>query len=148
MSKMTDGAHDVKPAMSPEELHEAAVMGSVQLLKAGQAFYNEKADPGELDLVATVREYMKEYGVDEDTLVQKFDNNTFVVESANRHTLAQQFNLTRWADEQFTIIQAQDGIDTRTMRFQAIYEVKPEAWLKIFKEGLLPNLVEHGIRTY
>lgn len=148
MSKVKDGAHDVKPTMSPEELHEAAIMGSVQLLKAGQEFYNEKAAPGELDLVSTVRQYMKDYGIDEGTLAEKFDNNTFVVEATNRHTLAQQFNLTRWVDEQFTIIQAQDGIDTRTMRFQAIYEVKPEEWLKIFKGGLLPNLAEHGIRTY
>lgn len=126
--------------------NEQAVMSSLGLLKAGQMFYDEKADPGEMDLVKEVRARLFEKGINEEKLAACFDASNFVQEADGRHTHAQQWNLTRWVDEQFTLIQAQDGVDTRLYRYQAIYEVKPDDWLKVFNDGILPNLAEFGIR--
>lgn len=132
--------------LSPEEAQEAAVMGSLGLLKAGQDFYNEKADPDEIDLVQVVRSRLHDQGINDEVLAKSFDQSNFIQEADGKHTHAQQWNLTRWIDEQFTLIQAQDGLDTRLYRYQAMYEVKPEEWLKVFDGGILPNLVEFGIR--
>lgn len=127
-------------------LEEQAALNGIGLLQAGQMFYNEGADPDEVDLVQAVRQRLFEKGINEDQLAACFDSSNFVQEAGGRHTHAQQWNLTRWVDEQFTLIQAQDGVDTRLFRYQAIYEVQPDVWLKVFDDGILPNLAEFGIR--
>lgn len=127
-------------------LEEQAVLSGLGLMKAGQIFYDEKADPDEVNLVKVVRDRLFEKGINEEKLAACFDSSNFVQEAEGRHTHAQQWNLTRWVDEQFTLIQAQDGVDTRLFRYQAIYEVQPDVWLKVFNDGILPNLAEFGIR--
>lgn len=129
--------------LAPEEQAMANVIG---LMQAGQGFYNEKADPNELDLVKVVREKLFSGGVDEDTLNACFDKSNFIQEATGKHTHAQQWNMTRWIDEQFTLVQAQDGVDTRLFRFQSVYELHPDEWLKVFDRGIAPNLLEFGLR--
>ena len=129
--------------MTPEEMAASSVIG---LMQASQNFYNEKADPDELDLVKVVREKLFNGGVSDDVLETCFDKSNFVQEAMGKHTHAQQWNITRWIDEQFTLVQAQDGIDTRLYRFQSVYEVKTDDWLKVFDHGIAPNLLEFGLR--
>ncbi len=129
-----------------EHLATDPVIAGLNLLKAGQSFYEQKAGANELDLVKVVRERLFEHGINEETLTKCFDNSNFVQEAQGRHTHAQQWNLTRWVDEQFTLVQVQDDVDTRLYRYQAMYEVNPDDWLKVFDQGILPNLAEFGIR--
>ncbi len=119
----------------------------VSLMQAGADFYNEKRDENELDLVRVVRDRLFEKGMSDEQLADCYDNNRFVQEANGRHTHAQQWNLTRWIDEQFTLVQAQDGIDTRIYRFQSVYELGTDEWLKVFDNGIAPNLLEFGLRN-
>jgi hypothetical protein len=125
---------------------ETAAANVIGLLQAGQMFYNEKPTPDEVNLVAKVRDWLKEKAVDEELLVAAFDKSNFVQEAEGKHAHAQLFNLNRWMDEQLSIIQAEDNIDTRLFRYQVMYEVSPDQWLTVVEKGVLPNLVEFGLR--
>ena len=126
---------------------DQALANVVSLLQAGQQFYNEQRDENELDLVKVVRDRLFEKGMSDEQLANCYDNSRFVQEANGRHTHAQQWNLTRWVDEQFTLVQAQDGVDTRIYRFQSVYELGTDEWLKVFDNGIAPNLLEFGLRT-
>lgn len=128
------------------EIAIEAAEPALDLLQAAQSFYHEPAAATELNLVNELRARFQNVGVSEDVLVRCFDNSCFVREAMGKHAHAQQWNLTRWINEQFNLIQSRDGVDTRLYRYQAIYEIDTNDWLKIFDHGILQNLLEFGLR--
>lgn len=131
---------------TPKDIALENVEPALHLLQAGQSFYNEAPAANEVNLVNEIRIRFQNFGVSEEVLNRCFDNSCFVQEAQGKHAHAQQWNLTRWINEQFNLIQSHDGIDTRLYRYQAIYEIDTDAWLKIFDHGILQNLLEFGLR--
>lgn len=131
-----------KIKQSQEDLKNEFVLNSLQQLKKISDFYQESPTEGELDLVALVRADLFSKGVDEGRLKRVFDHNPFVVEAKGRHTHAQQFQLCRWLNQQFEIVQVYDNIPTQLERYQVIFGASIEEWIKIWREGLLIRLRE------
>lgn len=115
-------------------------------LRKIQNFYDDPPAENEIDLVDIVREKLLDAGITEESILQSFDSNGFVREATGRHSHAQLWNLSRWLDEQLSLIQVQDGADTRLLRYQIMYEVPPMKWLTVFEKGILPSLVGYGLR--
>lgn len=108
--------------------------------KGPMEFYNSQRHPGELDLIATVRGLMAEAGLGE-RLPYAFDNNRFILDALHRPAHAQQYNLNRYLTLQFMAAQ-----EASTMpRYALIYEIAPHDWLSIFKDTVLPALVDANL---
>lgn len=129
-------------AKSQEELQQDFVRESMQRMQQSCDFYKEKPKEVELDLVALIRADLFNYCVDEDRLQRVFDTNPLVIEAQGRHTHAQQFQLSRWLNQQFNIAQVFDGIPTQLERYQVIFEARPDEWVKIWREGLIVRFRE------
>ena len=108
--------------------------------KGPMEFYNSQRRSDEMDLIATVRGMMSEAGLGE-RLPYAFDNNRFIMEAMNRPAHAQQYNLNRYLTLQFM---AAEGAATMP-RYALIYEIAPHDWLTIFKDTVLPAMVDANL---
>jgi hypothetical protein len=124
---------------------EYAAKVTLERMTNSAKFYSQKRADGELDLVQATRKMLAEAGADEEKLIAHYDTDRFVKEAADKHAHAQQFQLNRFFNGQFCIIDAEDGGDTRLLRYQLIYEVKPSEWLTIMKKSVIPGFVELGL---
>ena len=114
------------------------------MLRRGVDFYNEAPQVDEINLVARVRSLLKDNGLGEDRLVEAYDQNRFVKEAEGRHAHAQQFNLNRYFVDQLSKLEKQ-GDDSRLLRFQLVYEVRPTEWLKIIEQSIVPNILDKDL---
>lgn len=125
-----------------EGLAKDHVEQSLNHLKKAMDFYQAPREEDELDLVKEVRDRLFSLGVSEERLQKTYDQNPLVQEANGRHAHAQQFQMTRYLNEQFLIAQVNDGVDTALDRYQLMFEVKPTEWLQIFDQGLSKNFLE------
>lgn len=108
--------------------------------KGPMDFYNSQRRSDEMDLIATVRKMMEEAGLGE-RLPYAFDTNRFIMDAVNRPAHAQQYNLNRYLTLQFMAAE-----DAATMpRYALIYEIAPSDWLTIFRDTVLPALVDANL---
>ena len=108
--------------------------------KGPMEFYNSQRRPDEMDLISEVRGLMAEAGLSE-RLPYAFDSNRFIVEAKNRPAHAQQYNLNRYLTLQFMAAEGPVTIP----RYALIYEIAPHDWLTIFKDTVLPALVDSNL---
>lgn len=102
--------------------------------------YQAPRQEDELDLVRIVREKMVQAGLLE-KLPLAFDNNRFIQEAIGKPSHAQQYNLNRYFSTQ--LMTAQD--DTLVQRYALIYEIRPDEWLNVFDNTILPAIVNFNL---
>lgn len=123
--------------MSLTQQHVEAVQ---ERFKGPMDFYNSQRQSDELNLVSVVREMMVEAGLG-DRLPIAFDNNRFILEAMNRPAHAQQYNLNRYFTLQFMACAASSTMP----RYSLIYEIAPSEWLTIFRDTVLPAIVDSNL---
>lgn len=125
--------------MQPNEIENKLAEVEARF-EAPMAFYNSQRDPQDIDLLREVRQMMTEAGLG-DRLPEAFDKNRFIIEAQNRASHAQQYNLNRYLTLQFMAC-PQAGT---TQRYSLIYEIAPNEWLRIFRDSILPAMVDYDL---
>ena len=121
-------------------MNEKAVEKLNDLMRGPMEQYQATRREDELDLVAIVRERMVQAGL-LDKLPYAFDNNRFIQEAIGKPSHAQQYNLNRYFSTQ--LMAAQD--DTLVQRYALIYEIRPDEWLNVFDNTILPAIVNFNL---
>ena len=110
-----------------------------KLLNNCADFYNTPRVENEIDLVKHVRESLIESGAGD--LISNFDESRFVIEAVDKTGHAQQFNLTRFFDLQLSAA----PIDTSVERYALLYSLRADEWLGVFKNTILPTIVDNQL---
>lgn len=118
----------------------AGVDSVIDMLHNPLTFYQTAPVPGELDMVALVRQRLIDYGK-KDIIEAVFDNSRHIREAIGKNSHAQQFHIVRWLQMQFSSLE----IDTREIRFGIIYELSPAEFMVCFEQSLLPALIHHNL---
>lgn len=120
--------------------NEDAMKKVQELMEGPMSFYNSERKEGEMNLVSLVRDRMIQIGLGE-RLPAAFDQNRFIVEALNKPAHAQQYLLNRYLTLQFMAC----PYDTTTQRYALIYEIKPDEWLNVFDNVILPALASFDL---
>lgn len=121
-------------------MNEKAVEKLNDLMRGPMEQYQAARREDELDLVAIVRERMVQAGL-LDKLPYAFDNNRFIQEAIGKPSHAQQYNLNRYFSTQ--LMATHD--DTLVQRYALIYEIRPDEWLNVFDNTILPAIVNFNL---
>ena len=137
---MTIQAIDPKAAegLTPEQ--QASVQKLEDLMNGPIDYYQSTPSETEMDLVAHVRDLFVENGAGH-LLPTTFDNSRFIIEAQGRPSHAQQYNLNRWISIQLMSVNESD----RLTRYALVYEIRPDHWLTIFRQNILPTMLSLGL---
>ena len=113
----------------------------VEMMEKPMEYYQSAPVEGEFELLSYIREQLVKAGLGD--RIHFFDNSRFIQDAHNRPAHAQQFCIIRWLTLQF--MHAEDCEETRLARYALIYEVNPAEFVVIFKQKILPVLVNFGL---
>lgn len=125
---------------SPEGVFDPAIEQVNKIMAGPMNFYNAERVENEIDLIAEVRQRMVSVGL-ADRLPDCFDSNRFILEAQGKPAHAQQYNLNRYFTTQFMAVPE----DTTLQRYASIYEIRPDQWLDIFDNTILPGVVNFNL---
>lgn len=109
----------------------------------GKQVYNMPKPEGELDLIAVVREDLVSAGLGEQ-LAEHYDNNQWIVDGKNRLAEVQRYLLNRYLNFQLQ----QCPVSSIDARYSLLKKGKIETWLQLFRDNVLPFMVEHRLPRY
>lgn len=116
---------------------QAAIDKLNELMNGPINYYTSDRLPDEIDLIERVRELFVRSG-NGHRLPEGFDSSRFIIEAKDRPSHAQQYCLNRWISLQ---LMACEGSDVVTL-YSLIYEIRPDQWLTIFEQYILPKMLE------
>ena len=109
----------------------------------GKQVYNMPKPEGELDLIAVVREDLEGAGLKEQ-LPDYYDNNQWILDGKNRLAEVQRYLLNRYLNFQLQ----QCPVSSIDARYSLLKKGKIETWLQLFRDNVLPFMVEHRLPKY
>lgn len=109
-----------------------------------QGIFMQPRVEGEIDLIKEVRDLLISKGLGENVM-QTFDTHQYITSGVNLTTRAQQWLLNRFWDDQFMKLSVHEGVDVRALRYALTEDAAPEAWLRLFKQGMLTLISEHQL---
>ena len=109
----------------------------------GKQVYNMAKPEGELDLIAVVREDMESAGLG-DQLAEHYDNNQWIMDGKNKIAEVQRYLLNRYLNFQLQ----QCPVSSIDARYSLLKKGKIENWLQLFRDNVLPFMVEHRLPKY
>lgn len=111
-----------------------------QGMKQGIEQYHQPKPEGDIDLIAEVRQHLVNSGLAQ-RATEAFDNNHFIAEAANKPSTVQRFLLNRYWGMQLM----QAGKPSIEERYCLIPNGEVSDWLKLFKEKILPFVIENNL---
>ena len=134
--------HAIDPAAHTElsEEQRASIKKIEELMNGPIDYYNSTPMATELDLVQKVRELFIENGAAH-LLDPAFERSRFIQEAQGRPSHAQQYSLNRWIALQLMSVQNSDMLT----RYALVYEIRPDHWLSVFRQHILPNMLALGL---
>lgn len=113
------------------------------LFEHGKQVYNMPKPEGELDLITVVREDFVNAGLG-DQLAEHYDNNPWIVDGKNKIAEVQRYLLNRYLNFQLQ----QCPVSSIDARYSLLKKGKIENWLQLFRDNVLPFMVEHRLPKY
>lgn len=110
-----------------------------QTIINGIDMYNQPKPPGDIDLIAEVRNCMLSAGLGQ--RIAAFDNNRFIKEAINKDSSVQRYLLNRYWTNQL-LHSPRVSIE---QRYCLIPDGKVEDWLELFKNSILPFIVSNDL---
>ena len=122
------------------EQQQASIKKLEELMNGPIDYYNSKPMESELDLVQKVRELFQQNGAGH-LLGEAFEKSRFIQDATGRPSHAQQYSLNRWISLQLSSVPQSE----RTVFYALVYEIRPDHWLTVFRQHILPTMLSLGL---
>lgn len=111
-----------------------------QVIQEGIARYQQGRKEHDIDLVQEVRDSMMSSGLGL-KIPEAFNNSRFIIEAEGKAADVQRFLLNRYWNQQL-MASAKQSMDER---YCLIPDGTVEDWLKLFKQKVLPFVIENNL---
>lgn len=109
-------------------------------LQQGIEQYHQPKDAADVDLIQAVRDHLNNSGLN-NRVTAFYDSNRFIIEARDKNSNAQRFLLNRyWSLQLMT-----SPKPSTEERFCLIPNGTTEDWLKLFKNKVLPFVIENNL---
>lgn len=101
--------------------------------------YHQVRDPGDIDLIATVRDILVQSGLGNN--LSAYDCNRFIQEGLNKPSKVQRYLLNRFWNHQLMVSQS-ISIEER---YCLIPDGNHDQWLTLFRDKIVPFLIANNL---
>ena len=109
-------------------------------MKQGFDSYNAQRTPEMIDLVTQVRKSLVASGL-LNAVIGGFDADPLIIDATTKQPHVQQWILNRYWYRQLTSVVG----NTLPIRLNLIENGEPEEWFRLFREKILPFVVQNGL---